>query len=36
MPTQICYIVFKRQKPGIYNSWPECQKQVNGFKGNVY
>jgi len=20
-------------KPGIYRTWPECQKQVDGFKG---
>ena len=36
MPTQSCYVVFKGRKPSIYNSWPECQKQVNKFKGNAY
>ena len=36
MPTQNCYVVFKGQKPSIYNSWPKCQKQVNKFKGNAY
>ena len=36
MPTQSCYVVFKERKPSIYNSWTECQKQVNKFKGNAY
>ena len=36
MPTQSCYVIFKRRKLGIYNSWFECQMQVNGFKWNFY
>lgn len=30
------YVVWKGKKPGIYNSWPECQAQVNGFSGAKY
>lgn len=36
MPIQIYYIVLKGRKPSIYDTWPECQKQVNDFKSNVY
>ena len=36
MPTQIYYVIFKGQKQDIYDSWPECEKQVNGFKCNAY
>ena len=36
MPTQSYYVVFKGRKPCIYNSWPKCQKQVNGFKEDAY
>jgi Caulimovirus viroplasmin/AAA domain len=27
------YIVFQGRKPGLYYTWDECQKQVNGFSG---
>ncbi|WP_158738445.1 ribonuclease H [Alteribacillus sp. YIM 98480] len=27
------YVVWKGRKPGIYSSWPECEKQVKGFSG---
>lgn len=27
------YVVWVGRKPGIYTSWPECQKQVNQFQG---
>ncbi|GAA6112785.1 ribonuclease H family protein [Apilactobacillus apinorum] len=30
------YAVKKGKKPGIYNTWPDCQKQVNGFPGAEY
>ena len=30
------YIIFVRKRPGIYTTWPECQAQVIGYKGNVY
>lgn len=30
------YAVHKGHIPGIYRSWPECQKQIAKFKGAVY
>lgn len=30
------YAVKKGVKPGIYRTWPECQRQVSGFSGAVY
>lgn len=30
------YAVAKGRKPGIYNTWDECQKQVSGFCGAKY
>ena len=30
------YAVKKGNKPGIYHSWDECKKQVEGFSGAVY
>ncbi|MCH4009026.1 ribonuclease H family protein [Companilactobacillus sp.] len=30
------YAVRRGRKPGIYRSWPECQKQVNGFENARY
>ena len=30
------YAVKKGYRPGIYSSWPECQRQVSGFTGAVY
>lgn len=30
------YAVKKGRHPGIYNSWPACQKQVSGYQGAVY
>ena len=30
------YAVKKGYQPGIYGSWPECQRQVSGFNGAVY
>ena len=30
------YVVFKGRQLGIYNSWPECQEQVNGYRDNLY
>ena len=30
------YVVFKGRQPGIYNSWPECHQQVQGFTNNLY
>lgn len=30
------YAIQKGRKPGVYQSWPEAQKQVAGFKGAVF
>lgn len=30
------YVVWKGRTPGIYNSWEECKKQVDGFSGAKY
>ena len=30
------YAVKIGRNPGIYNSWSECQQQVNGFKGAIF
>ena len=30
------YVVHKGRKPGIYNNWNECKKQVDGFEDPVF
>jgi len=30
------YVVWKGVKPGIYSTWEECKKQVEGFAGAAY
>ncbi|MDR2816793.1 MAG: ribonuclease H family protein [Proteiniphilum sp.] len=30
------YVVWKGVKPGIYNSWEECEAQVSGFENALY
>lgn len=30
------YVVRKGLKPGLYNSWPECKEQVDGYSGAEY
>ena len=30
------YVVRQGRQPGIYMTWEECQKQVNGFSGAIY
>ena len=30
------YAVFRGRKTGVFNSWPECHEQVDGFKGASY
>lgn len=30
------YAVKQGRKPGIYNTWAECQEQIKGFSGAVY
>jgi ribonuclease HI len=27
------YVVWRGIKPGIYDSWDDCKKQVQGFEG---
>jgi ribonuclease HI len=33
MPKTKFYVVWTGRKPGIYDSWEECRKQVEGFEG---
>ena len=33
---EVYYVVFVGRKKAICNSWPKCQEQVVGYKGNVY
>ncbi|UML14529.1 hypothetical protein [Viola yellow mottle virus] len=35
-PPRKWYVVFKGRIPGVYNTWPEAQEQVSGFKGNLH
>jgi ribonuclease HI len=30
------YVVWKGHKPGVYNTWAECEKQIRQFPGAVY
>ena len=30
------YVVWEGHNPGIYNSWPECQKEIKNVKGALY
>jgi ribonuclease HI len=30
------YVVWNGRQPGIYTTWAECQKQVQGFKGAMF
>lgn len=30
------YVVWEGKEPGIYNTWEECKKQVDGFEGAKY
>jgi len=30
------YAVHRGVKPGIYATWDECKKQVDGFNGPIY
>mgnify|MGYP003687622395 CR=1 FL=1 len=30
------YVVWKGIKPGVYDSWNDCKKQIDGFKGAEY
>ena len=35
-PKQKYYVVWQGRQPGIYDSWPECQEQVQGVAGAQY
>lgn len=30
------YVVWKGHKPGVYDTWPECQEQILNFPGALY
>ena len=30
------YVVWKGQKPGVYDSWDDCKAQVSGYEGALY
>ena len=30
------YVVWKGKKPGIYETWNDCKKQIQGFEGARY
>ncbi len=30
------FVVWEGKEPGIYSSWEECKRQVNGFEGALY
>jgi len=36
MAPQKWYVVFRGRNPGIYESWPNAQKQVSKFEDNTY
>ena len=36
MATKKFYVVWKGYKPGIYQSWIDCQEQIEGYKGAKY
>lgn len=36
MPSQKYYVVWKGRQPGIYSSWDECKRQVDGYMGAQY
>jgi len=36
MPKNKFYVVWKGKKPGIYDGWADCKKQVDGFNGAMF
>jgi viroplasmin and RNaseH domain-containing protein len=30
------YVVIKGKMPGIYDSWSECKRQVDGYRGAIF
>ncbi|KAK0603393.1 hypothetical protein LWI29_004484 [Acer saccharum] len=35
MARDVGYVVFKGHSPGVYESWNECETQINGFEGQT-
>lgn len=33
MSKNVAYVVWAGRETGVFNSWPECESQVKGFKG---
>jgi len=33
---KLYYVVHKGHHPGIYSSWPDCKKQIDGFDGAIF
>ena len=33
---KVAYVVWSGRKPGVYKTWSECRKQVDGFPGAKY
>ncbi|RZJ85186.1 MAG: ribonuclease H, partial [Chryseobacterium sp.] len=36
MPKRKFYVVWVGRQPGVYTSWPDCEKQVKGFENATY
>lgn len=36
MPEKKYYVVWKGLKPGVYDTWRECEAQVRGVEGTIY
>lgn len=36
MPAKKYYVVWRGLKPGIYETWKECEARIRGFEGAVY
>ena len=36
MPSRKFYVVWEGRSPGVYDSWDECQAQVDGYPGARY
>lgn len=36
MPVKKYYVVWRGLRPGVYDNWKECEKQIRGVEGAVY
>ena len=36
MPKKKYYVVWKGVEPGVYDSWIECKRQIDGYEGALY